>query len=437
MKKWIAIILAFLLGCTLLVGCNSNIGTVGGGDDSNLSVEDPSTLSGEIRVALQATGKKRPIYEAAIEKYNETRPNVKITPEWKTQDDFYNSYQTDVSTGIRFPDAAVLGHVYIQNLASNGLIASVDSAIDADDYIDGILDTNMFEGKCYSYPLNFDTTALYYNKEIIGDKAPTTWEEFVAICEKVTQEQSVKPEAERFKPFTLWVGTNYKSYGAMQFVSWVKRHGGNIMSDDLRTAQIDSTASKEALEKWQTIAKNGWANPNIAEEGLFFEGKVGMMEEGPWQIPMVFKDEASYDKYGVAPLFSLKDGQPAVSVRGVYTLCITNQQDVNKMRMAADFCRFLSTDTEFQVELGKETMRMPATEESMKDEFYQDPIWQVFIKMLDGSAFRPGSPEWPYMDQEIGNMLTKVANGTAPDAAREAEACNDRIQKRLDEYYSF
>ena len=437
MKKLIAVMLAILMMCALFVGCNSNVGTVGGGDDSNLSVEDPSTLSGEIRVALQATGKKRPIYEDAIKKYNETRPNVKITPEWKTADNFYNSYMTDVSTGIRFPDAAVLDHVYIQNLASNGLIASVDSVIDADDYLEGIMDTNMFEDKCYGFPLSFDTTALYFNKEIIGDKAPTTWEEFVAICEKVTQEQSVKPEAERFKPFTLWVGSDYKSYGAMQFVSWVKRSGGNLLSDDLKKAQVNSEPVKEVLEKWRTIGVNGWANRNVAEEGLFFEGKVGMMEEGPWQIPMVFKDEASYDKYGVAPLFSLEDGQPAASVRGAYTLCVTNQQDINKMRMAADFCRFLSTDTEFQVAMGKETKRIPVTEESVQDEFYQDPIWKVFVDLLDGSTFRPGSPEWPYMDQEIGNMFSKIVNGTATNIDQEAKDCNDRIQKRLDEYYSF
>ena len=124
----------FLMAFVLLL---SAVACGGGGDGDStkaptnvdLTVEDPATLEGSIKVALPSTGNKRAILEQAVAEYQKSRPNVTVNVEWKAEDNFYTSYKIDVSGGLVFPDAAYIDHVYIQNLASLGLVADVTAVM--------------------------------------------------------------------------------------------------------------------------------------------------------------------------------------------------------------------------------------------------------------------------------------------------------------------
>lgn len=433
MKKFTyLVLLTFLL--TILISCGGKNPPVE--NDIDLTVEDPTTLSGTVKIALPSSGGKREILTTVIDEYKKVRPNVTVEVEWKAGDDFYLSYQIDVSTGLVFPDAAFIDHVYIQSLASLDLIYPVDSSLNKvkDQYIDNLTSATVLDGKNYGYPFSANTLALFYNKDILGDlEVPTTYEEFIEVGEAIYQNELSKPVDQRNQVFSLSTGADYKNFGALVFTSWLKRVNGNLLSDDLKTSKLESAEVKEVLTKWKDIVSRGWANPALSNEGLFYLGKVAFLEMGCWSIPQLFKEDANAD-YGVAPVFKLTENGEANSALGLYSLCITKQNDINRMRLAADLSQFISTNTVAQVAFAKDSKLLPVTKAASNDEFFTDPIWKVFIDALPLASKRPGSPEWPTIQDEIGNMFMKVVldRDTIGNACKTA---HNKIQAKLDDYY--
>ena len=430
MKKRLFIsllIMCFLLAVLAFTGCFGKIDR--GNYDVDLRVEDPSMLQGAIRVALPSSGNKRDVFDEAIARYKISRPGITVNIDWKPLDDFFSSYQTDVATGLVFPDAAYIGHVYAQSLAEHEMIAVLNSVYDHEPYIAGLSETSKLGDNYFGFPFTANSTALFYNKDIIGNVPPATYEEFKAICTRVKTEQAAA--GTNYNPFTLWLGANAREYGSMTLNSWVARHNGSFLSPDLKTSRINSEPVKKALAQWKEIHDNGWVNRETHEEGLFYLGQVGMMEIGSWSFAQMSRESVNY---GVAPLFPLYEGGPVYSSVGVGDIVVTTQADINKMIMAADFAKFISTDKTLQLNFAKETQVLPVTKEAIEDEYFNTPEWQVFVDMLEKHVARPGSPEWPYISNEVGNMFSNIlTRGQAIDTA--VSNCDRLIQNRLDDLY--
>lgn len=434
MKKIIMSVL-FMISLLGLYGCVFNGGqTIN--DDFDLVVDDPTALSGTVKIALPSAGGKRVILEAVIEEYRKQRPNVTVQVEWKASDDFYLSYQIDVSTGLVFPDVAFIDHVYIQSLAALNLIIPVNQSINQvkDQYIDNLVNATALDGKLYGYPFSANTLALFYNKDILGNRSvPTTYQEFIEVGTSIHQQEQSKPVEQRNQVFSLSTGADYKNFGALIFVSWLSRLNGQMLSADLQTSYINQEPTKQVLTLWKDIIDRGWANPALSNEGLFYVGKVAFLEMGNWIIPTVFGDNAK-SNFGVAPLFSLTENGEKNSALGLYALCVTRQSDENRMRLAADLSQFISTNTQVQIDYAKNANLLPVTKEAAQDVFFQQDAWKVFIDALPLAALRPGSPEWPTIQDEIGNMFMKVVLGreTITNAVNDA---HNKVQRRLDDFY--
>ena len=420
--------ICLLLSAAVFTGC---LGKIDRGDfDIDLRVEDPSTLQGSIRIALPSSGNKRDVFDEAITRYKATRPGVTVNVDWKPLDDFYQSYQTDVATGLVFPDAAYIDHVYAQSLAEFEMIAVLNSVFDHKPYITGLAETGKLGDNYFGFPFTANSTALFYNKDIIGNTPPATYEEFKATCARVKLEQAAA--GTNYNPFTLWLGATAREYGSMTLNSWVARHNGMLLSPDLKTSRINSEPVKKALAQWKEIHDNGWVNRETHEEGLFYLGQVGMMEIGSWSFAQMSRESVNYS---VAPLFPLYEGGPVYSSVGTGVIVVTTQADENKMKMAADFAKFISTDKILQLNYAKEVQVLPVTKEALEDEYFNTPEWQVFVDMLQKYVARPGSPEWQYICNEVGNMFSNVlTRGQAIDTA--VSNCDRLIQNRLDDLYS-
>ncbi len=431
-KKVLVGLLAFLM-LFAAVACGGKGPSVG---DVDLSVEDPASLSGSIKVALPSTGNKREILEAAVAAYEQERPNVTVEVEWKAEDNFYNSYKIDVSGGLVFPDAAFIDHVYVQNLASLDLVADVTSVLGDEDeedfpYIKNLVTANKLDEKVYGFPFNANTVALFYNKELMGEhEVPTTYAEFKTVAAALLQENP----ALKNKVFSLSTGVDYRNFGAMMFISWLGRNGGEVLKDNLRNSNLDSAEVRTTLEQWKEIIDNEWAAPALSNEGNFYNGEVAMLEMGCWKVYDLLESEQNAGKYGVTSLFTIKEGVPAQSILGLYSMCVTKQNDVNKMQIAADFSKFISTHTETQIAYAKEAKSLPVTEEAAADEYFQSENWKPFTDALYTAAMRPGSAEYPTIESEIANMYMKVVMGSATveEAMREA---HEDVQETLDELF--
>lgn len=436
MMKKIGLCLLAALMAVSAASCGGGGGGGNPGSDVDLSVEDPTTLSGSIKIALPSTGNKRAILEEAVAAYEEARPNVEVSVEWKAEDNFYNSYKIDVSGGLIFPDAAFIDHVYVQNLASLNLVADVSGVLgdrEAEDfpYIQNLVDANVLDGKVYGFPFNANSVALFYNKELMGDhEVPATYEEFKTVAAALVQENP----ALKNKVFSLSTGVDYRNFGAMMFISWLGRNGGQILSDDLRNSNFNSDEVKTTLEQWKEIIDNEWASAALSNEGNFYNGEVAMLEMGCWKVYDLLESESNLGKYGVTNLFTLKDGVEAQSIIGLYSMCVTKQSDTNKMKIAADFSKFISTHTETQIAYAKEAKSLPVTEEAVSDSYFQSENWKPFTDALYTAAKRPGSAEYPTIETEIANMYMKVVMGSATIEEAMSKG-HKEVQETLDELF--
>jgi len=428
MKKVNYTFLFLSIACTLC-GCNNT------SDSNNQSSSSNDEWQGNIVIALPSSGTNKDLIDNAIIEYNKLRPNVNVQIDYKTTNDFYLSYKSDITNKFNYPDAAFIDHVYIQTLAASNLIAPVDISDVKDLYVDNIIEANALNNTYYGFPFSANTICLFYNKDIIGDnKVPETYEEFLQVGQTIYNKEISKTPEKQNKVFSLPTGNQAQDFGTFILTSWIAREGGNYLSNDLKTSCINSNEFKKAISKWKEIIDKGFANSEASNEDLFYAGKVAFIEMGCWKIPDLIENN-TYGNFGVAPLFTLEENKEANSVLGLYSMCVTKQEDAKKMKLAEDFCKFISTNTKIQIAYAKDSKLLPVTKEACQDEYYLKPEWKVFIDAMPLAARRPGSPIWSTTIQvEVGNLITKVATGKVTVDVG-VNTVHNKVQSKLDQLY--
>jgi multiple sugar transport system substrate-binding protein len=156
------------------------------------------------------------------------------------------------------------------------------AGVSRDEFLDTLINAFTFEGKTYGIPKDFNTLALFYNKDLFaeaGVEEPTndwTWEDLKAAAQKITEATgvpgfSVPPDPGRFPIFVF-------------------QNGGHIMNEDFTDTLIDSPEAIEAGEFYTGARAEGWAiipqDVGVGWQGeAFGKGDVAMVLEGGWMVP--------------------------------------------------------------------------------------------------------------------------------------------------------
>lgn len=419
MKRTISVFLALLMlvsACGLwLTGC----------DNGGPGEGDVGTLEGSITVWWPggSTTTEAAIRDAKA-RYEQAHPGVTINIEFQGTADFYSSY-TMALMGKNFPDVAYVDHVFVQRLAFDGLIANQSElGMDElrDQYIDSLWTPNLWNGSVYALPMSANILARTYNKALLSKvygreftdaDLPSNWEEYLAIGAKIEQYNTEHNLTGNDKLYltTIPAGTGSESMGAMFYLAYSARSGGTLMNADLTEMTIATAENTAASQKIKQLADLGYTT-TVFSESKFETGKVAFIEMGPWKITDYGRiDEASEDiSYGYTTVMPFEDGGDISSTLGLYSLVIT--QKSTKKALAADFIKFVTTDTEVQLAHNTVQNLMPTTKEAIKDAFYQTGEWAVFVEQLDHCVARPGSAAWPAIQQYVAEYVTGLINGT-------------------------
>ncbi|MBS6645024.1 MAG: extracellular solute-binding protein, partial [Clostridiaceae bacterium] len=193
MKKTLALTMAAVLAAGSLAGCgggnkpaeNTTAApaattaaaaetTTAAGTSAETSQEAAaSDLSGDITVLVNNafTNSNEPAINKAADEFMKLNPNVKVTIEGLSGSELISKYTTSAMAGAG-PDVVALDNAgWPIDLAAMGLIIPLDDKIAAsgNDYLQGPLDSGMYQGQYYSVPWYFNNTGLYYNKTILED----------------------------------------------------------------------------------------------------------------------------------------------------------------------------------------------------------------------------------------------------------------------------
>lgn len=181
LKKLVALGLVATTGTTLLAGC--------GGSDKGGSKD------GKVELVMSVwDSDQEPVMKQMAEAYSKENPNVTV----KTQLTTWNEYWTKLeasATGGSAPDIITMNVLHVEEYADAGILMDLTDAEKEsdlkvhDNFPAPLVDGYTVEGKLYGIPKDFDTNAVFYNKEIFdqaGVAYPTdgwTFEDFRKTCE--------------------------------------------------------------------------------------------------------------------------------------------------------------------------------------------------------------------------------------------------------------
>ncbi len=307
---------------------------------------------------------------------------------------------------------AYVGSRTLKQFADSDLIVPIPMT-DAEKaaYYPHIVDTVTFKGEAWGIPVAFSTKALFWNKALFEkagldpNKAPTTWDELYNDAKAVKDKTGI---AGYGLPAKTMDNTMH------QFLHYVYTNNGTVIDADGKIT-LDSPQNLQALEFVKKLVAVSEDGPSAYDQDdmikLFSDGKVAMIEGGPWVRNQVSKDI----KWGVAPLPVGPQG------KGPGTLLITDSMAIFKGTgvedQAIDLAKLLtSPDNQFAYEKthGLTPLRPVAGVATLVSE---DPSWKPF---LDGIAF--GGPEPLFLDYKgfqnaTIDMVQSVVTGSAEPAA--------------------
>lgn len=228
-------------------------------------------------------------FQLIIDKVNAASTEYEIIHEPIPSD-----YMTQVKTQLAGGTAADMYWIGNEDLAlaSEGVFTPLtdclkdqpaNTAGDVNDYYPSILATATQDGVVYGLPWIAQPVVVYYNKTLFDaakldyPKAGWTWDDFLADAKALTKDIDGDGKTDQW-------GFTANGWPPPQMFIW--QAGGQLISDDLKTAPIDSPEAIEGINFYLKLAYNPEVSPSsdvIKEQGfdaMYRAGKVAMFMGG-------------------------------------------------------------------------------------------------------------------------------------------------------------
>ena len=289
MKKMAALGMTAILGAGMLAGC--------GGSDSGSGSGDGTT---EISFGIWDEN-QRPAMEALAEAYEEENQDVSISIQLTPYKggEYWTKLEAAAGGGTA-PDVFWINVLHLDSYVEGGILADLTSAIEESDindsYSETLVNNYVRDGKNYAVPKDFDTNALWYNKDLFdqaGVAYPTddmSYDDLVALA---TELKDKLPDG--VYPFACPV----------DFQTWyyqtVFANNGWILNDDATETGYEDPKTQEGIQCWIDMIDQGLSPSaaNLAETSAdaMFEGEqIAMNFAGSYMVPEYVANDTIKDK---------------------------------------------------------------------------------------------------------------------------------------------
>lgn len=303
------------------------------------------------------------------------------------------------SGAARVADVAEVAHDVLGRLVVAGTV--MENLVSADNvdnkFMPSAVTASKYENVSYGFPVSYATISLFYNKDLMPN-APKSFEEIMEFS-KTFNDKKENKYALLFDIQNYYESRMFLSlYGGYEFGD----NGTN--SKDLGINSEKAQKGLAALKKLK-IANNSNAadmrNPQV-RRGLFNEGKVAAIIDGPWAIDGYNEGGINY---GVTPIPTLEGQSP----RTFSTVRLAVVSTYSKYPKAAQlFANYLTTDEMLNLRY-KMTKSVPPVENLMKDiSANADEAIRAIIKQGYSSDAMPSIPEMGYVWSPMNSALTSM-----------------------------
>jgi multiple sugar transport system substrate-binding protein len=257
--------------------------------------------------------------KALLDEYTKANPNVTIEYQAVTFDQLLTKISTSRAAGTA-PDIIHIYNLWMPDFVKGGALATPPEDVVNDikaSYSPGSIQAVTVKDQVWGYPTEINTWQLVYNKKMFADaglsEPPKTLDELKDYACKLT-----KKKADGTLEHTgLAVLTGWDSGVVHPFLSLLWSDGGQYLSPDLSKAEFNSPQSKEVLQTYSDMIKEGCVDPGLGGGfNDFVTGKSAMVIMANFfrsDLKNSFVD--GYDNVGVAPIPVGSSGDKSVALQ--------------------------------------------------------------------------------------------------------------------------
>ncbi|MFD8530243.1 extracellular solute-binding protein [Streptosporangium canum] len=391
--------------------------------------------SGAAALDLKFVGvadQKTPMDEL-VAAYRQARAGVTITTSYAPTDQVQTSLRTQLGAG-NAPDLHVVypgsgSAMSMTQIAGAGLLADLSAQAWTNSIPTGFKPAFQVDGKTLMYSAGSSVIGAIYNKKVFQeagiDAPPTTWTEFLDVCEKLKKAGKV-PIA--LGAQTPWV-TQLITYALVPSTVYAK----DPTFDDKQAAGQASFAQsgwRDAMEMYLELHKRGYFNdkPN----GTTFEQQTSMVATGKAamaiQVSAVlpsFRDAAtSPDDLSMFPVPGADDAASVWIPAGVVVGLGANAKGKNAEEAKA-FIDFLGRQENIN-RWAKAIAAIPLTQDASST---IDPAVESFLPFTKDRAV-------PFMDQRWPNAEVQPTHFAVVQDLLAGKSKIDEALKKMDEAYA-
>lgn len=255
------------------------------------------------------------IEERYIREFEAANPNIKIQRTTQASTKLIELVQTAFAANSG-PDIFNLSIEDEFAYIANGRVAPIDPKIIGyanqqallDTYMDGILDPVTVNGKIYGLPLELTNWCIFLNKKVFRSAGldpekdyPKTWEEMVTISQQLVIREG---------DILIRRGFDFRyPYYLVAFLPMVEQLGGQLISDDGKTAIVGEAAWLKFLTYMQQWGPSGLnlGSPTYKNARSLFNkdnNDIGMANTGLYQIGRIKAENPAFyeaDEFMIVP----------------------------------------------------------------------------------------------------------------------------------------
>lgn len=239
MRKVAALGLCVALGATMLTACGGSKGksASGGKTELNFGIWDEN---------------QRPAMEKMVKAYEKENSDVKINIQLTPYKggEYWTKLEAAASGG-KAPDVFWLNVLHLDSYVEGGILDDLTDKIKdsdiKDSYSETLVNNYVRDKKNYAVPKDFDTNAMWYNKEIFdkcGVPYPTddmSYDDLVATAKALKDSGKLGDGV-----YPLACPVDFQTW----YYQTVYANGGYILSDDKKSTGYDDPKTQEGIQCW-------------------------------------------------------------------------------------------------------------------------------------------------------------------------------------------
>jgi multiple sugar transport system substrate-binding protein len=393
-------------------------------------VEDPAVEESEIEESVGAEtvtidvwfhsgkGEEREVLDAQVAAFNEMQNEVNVNAILLPE----GSYNDQVNAGALAGDLPCLldfDGPFLYNYAWAGYLVPMDDYVSQevkDDFLPSIIEQGTYAGKLYSLGTFDSGLSLWANKSYLeeaGVRIPTSIEDPWTMEEFMDALDALKALDQVEYPLDLKLnygaGDEWNTYG---FSPFIQSFGGDLIDrSDYQSAEgiLNGSESIEALEWFQRLFTDGYANPTPAGDDSFYGSKTAALSfVGHWMYGP--HTEGLGEDAIVLPMPIL--GDRAVTGSGSWNWGMTSTCE--NPEAAFEFLSFLISPEEI-LHMTNANGAVPSRKSAIEQsELYADDgLLNIFVQQLEGgvAVARPQTPAYPTITSAFKTAIWNIIAG--------------------------